>query len=235
MDRTTNDQTYADCLVLLLQQANYLNNQGVAALAVSGRQGNEHAIVAFRKSLRILQDLATQVGDNATGLEIIGNFKLHNAARIPQLRDEAFHIYDQPKMFFPDPKHAFSITHVTAFSATVILNTAIAYHRQAVSTKTSKHFVSSQKLYKACAHLCSSLLSANSNNEAILLLYLACVNNLAHVQNWLLERNDLAATLTLLHQLVAKVAQGPENVTILQEISLNVTMGAGYYTAASAA
>ena len=235
MDSPTDTQTYATYLLQLLQHACYLNNQGVDALVVSEKEGNERAIGAFRHSLRILRELATQIGDGATGLETIVDLKLYDATEIPQFTDEAFHICDQPKVFCPDPGNAFSITHVTAFSATVILNTAIAYHRQALLTKTSKNFISSRKLYMACTHLCSYLLSADSDNQDILALYLACVNNLAHVQNWFLERKELEASLTLLEQLVARVAQRPENASALREISLNIMMVPGHCTAASAA
>ena len=220
-----------------LQEACFLNNEGVAALALPGRKGNEFAIAAFRKSIRILEGLASRVGADAVELEIIDDLVLYDAKEVTDFADEGFYIYDQPKIFCPTQDDASCITRVTAFSACVIFNISLAYHRQALSTGTSKHLRSAQNLYKACAHLCSSLMTANPENQTILALYVASVNNLAHSQECLVERKELDASIRFLRQqlLPRLLQQPPETMTKMEEISLNVTMRLGPSPAASAA
>lgn len=217
-----------------LHEACYLNNEGVIALT-SGRKGNELAIVAFRKSLRLLENLVSRVGDDSAGLEAVNDLAVYNAKEVPEFSDETFYVCDQPKVFCPKYEDASCITRVTAFSATVIFNLAIAYHRQAFLTSVSKHVLSAQKLYKACAQLCSSLITSNPINQTILSLYVACVNNLAHAHRWLLERTDLEANLSFLQHLMAQVSRVPENTKELQQISMNIVLWSEHHSAAAAA
>ena len=169
MTADTNTDTNPSFLHLL-HEASYLNSEGISALFVSGRRGNELAIVAFRRSLRILEGLAAGSGHDLEDMEAIETSTLLTAERIPQLYDEAFHIYDQPKMFSPTAEDISSTARLTAFSAAVIFNMAIAYHRQAMLSKRSKCFHGAQRLYNGCALLCSNMLAENPDSQDILIL-----------------------------------------------------------------
>lgn len=223
MPATTTTATKMTPFLAALEEAAYLNTEGVAALSHPDPRGVAVAMTAFRQSLRILQELSPHPGGPQPPSPLEHPRITSSApARMPS--DGSFYVYDQPKLFLPTCDEALAREQLPVFSVLVVFNTALTYHRRGLETNCAKYYDAAFKLYENCAQLC---LVHGGNNEEILVLYLGVANNVALIQNELVHLEALQDTVTTLRSVLDYLSERDQNMSpshteVINEFQLNL-------------
>ena len=218
-------QTNTDTTPFLsfLRQAAYLNRKGVAALSHPDPRGVPVALTALRESLRILQQVSPHARGQPPAPPMVFP-TMGSSGRVPMPQDGAFYVYDHAKLFSPPTDEALARAQLPVLSAMVVFNTALAYHRYGMVSKSTKYFEAALRLYPSCAQLC---IMHGGTNEDMLVLYMAVANNMVLIQNELVRLQDLQSTVTTLKRVMNLVSSRNQTMSIpnmdaVNEFQLNL-------------
>jgi hypothetical protein len=172
----------------LIQEAQRLNNEGVMLLLLENRE--QQAVTCLRQSLNMFKHLlAIPSDDNSrSSSSSPSNMALNIqllAQSLPNLQDSNSFIYCSLLAFSPAEASETlpSKDTIQVFSAVIILNIALAYHRKGVSGNKAC-MARADKMYG----MVTKLLSGCENNRGFALLAkLASINNLSVLQH---SQND---------------------------------------------
>ena len=204
-----------------IREAAYLNSQGVNALTMDDPRAVAPATAAFRRSLRILQSLSDLAGP--PGVPPTQHPTIPGYGRVPMPSYGSFYIHDEVKLFYPSSDEAVARSQLPVYSVVVIFNTALAYHRRAMETKMTKFFDAALRLYESAIQLCAL---HTGNNQDMLVLYIAMVNNVSLIQNELANLGALQGTMStlrkVLHDVMGRnVVRSAVDLDILNQVQLN--------------
>jgi hypothetical protein len=165
-----------------LNQALRLNNDGVMLLL---ENRDQEAVTCLTQSLNMIKHnlLANPPSDDSSTSRSSSNpfnskaLNIHHTAHsLPNLHDSNFFIYSSLLAFSIEtdfPSENSTIIHV--YSAVIILNIALAYHRKGVLGGNKSCLAKAEKMYDMVA----KLLSGCEDNQGIALVAkLASINNL---------------------------------------------------------
>ena len=200
-----------------LRQAAYLNEKGIAALSHPDPRGIQVALFALRESLCILQQLAPDARGQQPRPPVVFPC-VGSSGRIPMPQAGSFYVYDQAKLFSPPADEALARDQLPVLSAMVVFNTALAYHRYGMVSKSTKYFEAALRLYPRCAQLC---LMHGGTNEDMLVLYMAVANNMALIQNELVRLQELETTVSTLKRTVDLVSARNQTLSIANMDAVN--------------
>jgi hypothetical protein len=162
----------------LKQEALRLNNEGVMLLQLENRE--QQAMTCLTQSLNMVKHLlAKTTSDDSTSSSNPLNKALNiqpTAHSLPNLEDCKSFIYCSLLVFSLDEAETVpSEDTLQVYSAVIILNIALAYHRKGVSGNEAC-LAKAEKLYV----MVTKLLSGCENNQGIALVAkLASINNLS--------------------------------------------------------
>jgi hypothetical protein len=167
----------------LIQEAQRLNNEGVRLLLSGNRE--QQAVTCLKESLNMFKHLLAIASDDdsRTSSSPPSNMALNIqllAHSLPNLQDYNSFIYCSLLAFSVAEASETLPTEETiqVYSAVVILNIALAYHRKGVSGNEAS-MARAEKMYDTVA----KLLSGCENNEGYALVAkLAAMNNLSVLQ-----------------------------------------------------
>lgn len=220
----------ADIFCHQLQDAADLNRDAVAALSQPGTiSGLTAALNGLKRSLRILQNLSREIrGPDRFSLPAGG--LIYSAGQMPMPDNDLLYIYGQPKVFYPGGIEDASLGRLTAFTAAVVFNTALAYHRKALETGRTNHYKSAHLLYGSVLRLFTTQPLNLQENTDFMILYVASANNMAQVDYELSEYKSFEMTM---QQLVMPATQNmlqrqsilaDDEAFSLNEVAMNVLL-----------
>lgn len=206
-----------------LQQAANLNFDGVASLYQPGPSNARHAVTTFEISLRLLQAVAQE--GLLEDLPPRDPF-IYTESLLTKLRDDDFFICSQPRLFRFATHEAVSLGDLSSFTAVALFNVALTYHRRGLERGQVRYYKMAHRLYMNSAECLRGQLLAYCVNLKI--LYLASVNNMAHIEYRLNELENSRITLeqrvrpALEDVLQSHLNLAESEISCLINISLNV-------------
>ena len=218
-----------------LKYALRLNNEGVRLL-LDGNQ-DQQAVSCFTESLNQVKQALSAHPDNKV---MFSNPPLIHQASfpIPSLHDPGCFVYSNAITFKLDDAFLRSSSHdLHVYSAVIILNIAMAYHRQGVIRGSPACYFKAEKMYD----MVTTLVASNEDNLGTsLLVEIAAINNLSQLRH---EQGDydasregfeyLGALLNLAESQLAASSLNQED-DIFKGIILNVLLVAAPETAPAA-
>jgi hypothetical protein len=167
----------------LIQEAQRLNNKGVVLLLLDNRE--QQAVTCLKQSLSMVKHLLAMASDDDSRTSSSPSNMALNiqilAHSLPSLQDSNSFIYCSLLAFSPADASETLPTEDTiqVYSAVIILNIALAYHRKGLSGNEAS-LTMAEKMYG----MVTKLLSGCENNEGVALVAkLAAMNNLSVLQH----------------------------------------------------
>ena len=112
------------------------------------------------------------------------------------MSSSAIPYYNRP-FLFESSSSEYSITGMAEKCAHILFNMALAYHQEGVTKGKSKRIVKALLLYQQALLALEG--SAIQNSSKLVLLFLAIVNNMAHIQVETFDSDGLQRSRSLLH------------------------------------
>jgi hypothetical protein len=173
-----------------------LNNEGVAFLVAGDDQA---AAVALSHALSFVKGLLSSLTPScdlrgpllvplgssnvnklsscSSAMEVCGNeLRIHSMTPLPCLQDIDFFIYNHTMSISPDSPRTNEMLPV--YSACVILNLALAYHRRGKQAHSIPCILKAEKMYATI----EKLLSGINNHATAKILRIAATNNLSQIR-----------------------------------------------------
>lgn len=209
-----------------------------AALLCNGQAGK--AISKLSSSLSTMKQMLASSDTRATltttaptkddGTEPpVGPYPLQRAF----LRTSNYYVYNQC-MVASAGSPTYNAEHITMYSAGIVINSALAYHRLGISHNQSWLW-KAEMMYRMTLQLLSAM--ADQEDEIVLSMRILIVNNLAHVHH---ERSEHDKVVVAIKTLASLLTRLPESSTLFTEtdkhrFAMNVGLwGASAETAAAA-
>ena len=196
-----------------------LNNEGVALLVAGDDQA---AAVALSHALSFVKGLLSsltqpcdlrgpllapessdvnKLSSCSSAMEVCGNeLRIHSMKPLPYLQDIDFFIHNHTMSISPDSPRTNEMLPI--YSACVILNLALAYHRRGKQAHIIPCILKAEKMYATI----EKLLSGINNNATAKILRIAATNNLSQIRYQRGEYERARDDVELLAYLVRDVA-----------------------------
>jgi hypothetical protein len=150
---------------------------------------------------------------------------------MPMPNNDLLYIYGQPKVFYPAGIQDASLGGLTAYTAVVMFNTALACHRKALETGRTNHYRSAHLLYGSVVRLITTPPLNLQESAAFMILYIASANNMAQVDYELSEYKSFETTMQqqvmpatqAMLQRQSSLVEGDESFC-LNEFAMNVLL-----------
>jgi hypothetical protein len=204
----------------LIQEAQRLNNEGVRLLLLENRE--QQAVTYLTQSLNMVKHLLAIVSDdnsrsssNPSNVAINSELLAHS---LPNLQDsESFICCSLLAFSVAEASEALpSEDTIQVYSAVIILNIALAYHRKGVSGSEAS-VARAKKLYG----MVTKILSGCDNNKGVALVAkLAAVNNLSLLQHSQGEYNSSQQGFQYLRDLIDVASEDLEGSPLLHSTKM---------------
>ena len=143
------------------------------------------------------------------------------------LRSSNFSLYNHGMLV--STMHQRNSKHVPIFSASIVINFALMYHRLAVCRRNTPYYLDkAENMYVLALRLLAASRSIQREDpETVLSMRIAVINNLAHVHHEQAHHDKVTAAIRTLSALLKEVpCEGNRffQPPILRKLSMNVTL-----------
>lgn len=159
----------------LLTTAAELNQQGARHLS---NCKSKEAHFFFRQALGLVEKVSVHPENNPFCYNKYTSL-IHSYSIVPNFDDDVFYIYNRV-LTVSREEHSNTVDGISIFSAAIIFNLSLVYHKAGMSASDSIKLGKALELYAHCIGL-SEANNHLSTSEDFLLLQVTALNNMIHI------------------------------------------------------